>query len=125
VRKLNALHFEQILKKQKGTLSDLEKEVLDSFRDQDLLTENINEEFEERSKLTDRLSDNLAKFGGSWGFITVFIVVLVGWMVINASSYMRTDIVIFGILLLGTTGYLLDLAIVSLQHAIVPWAGRD
>jgi taurine transport system permease protein len=33
-----------------------------------------------------------------------------GWMVINASSYLRTDIVMLGILLLGGTGYLLDLS---------------
>ncbi|PKU21683.1 ABC transporter permease [Telmatospirillum siberiense] len=48
-----------------------------------------------------------------------------GWMVINASSYMRTDIVMLGILLLGVTGYLLDLAVVGLQRAVVPWAGRE
>ncbi len=29
-----------------------------------------------------------------------------GWMVINASSYLRTDIVMLGILLLGGIGYL-------------------
>ncbi|TCV92996.1 ABC transporter permease [Biostraticola tofi] len=48
-----------------------------------------------------------------------------GWMVINASSYLRTDIVMLGILLLGGIGYLLDLLLVGLQKALVPWAGRD
>ena len=36
-----------------------------------------------------------------------------GWMVINASAYLRTDVVMIGILLLGITGYLLDLALVA------------
>lgn len=47
-----------------------------------------------------------------------------GWMVINASSYLRTDIVMIGILLLGGTGYLLDLLLAGLQRWLVPWAGK-
>jgi taurine transport system permease protein len=47
-----------------------------------------------------------------------------GWMVINASSYLRTDVVILGILLLGITGYLLDLALVSIQRATIHWMGK-
>jgi taurine transport system permease protein len=49
----------------------------------------------------------------------------IGWMVINAGSYLRTDIVMLGILLLGITGYALDLALVATQKVSVPWMGRD
>ncbi|ROP60109.1 taurine transport system permease protein [Enterobacter sp. BIGb0383] len=48
-----------------------------------------------------------------------------GWMVINASSYLRTDIVMLGILLLGGIGYLLDLLLLGLQRLTVPWAGKE
>ena len=48
-----------------------------------------------------------------------------GWMVINAGTYLRTDVVMLGILLLGGIGYLFDVALVLLQRAFVPWAGRD
>ena len=48
-----------------------------------------------------------------------------GWMVINASSYLRTDVVMIGILLLGVTGYALDLALVAIQRVAVPWMGKD
>ena len=48
-----------------------------------------------------------------------------GWMVINAGTYLRTDVVMLGIVLLGLTGYLFDLALVLAQRATVPWAGRD
>jgi taurine transport system permease protein len=48
-----------------------------------------------------------------------------GWMVINASAYLRTDVVMIGILLLGITGYLLDLGLVALQRVAVPWIGKD
>ncbi|MET0314305.1 MAG: ABC transporter permease [Hansschlegelia sp.] len=49
----------------------------------------------------------------------------IGWMVVNASSYLRTDIVMLGIVLLGVTGYALDLALVGLQRWTTPWAGRS
>ena len=48
-----------------------------------------------------------------------------GWMVINASAYLRTDVVMIGILLLGITGYLLDMLLVSIQRIAVPWIGKD
>ncbi len=48
-----------------------------------------------------------------------------GWMVINASSYLRTDIVMLGILLLGGIGYLLDLLLLGLQRLFVPRAGKE
>ncbi|QRF61039.1 ABC transporter permease subunit [Variovorax paradoxus] len=47
-----------------------------------------------------------------------------GWMVINASSYLRTDVVLLGILLLGGVGYLLDLALVTAQRMSVHWSGK-
>ncbi|MDR1309122.1 MAG: ABC transporter permease [Deltaproteobacteria bacterium] len=48
-----------------------------------------------------------------------------GWMVMNASSYMRTDLVMLGIILLGLAGYLLDLALVRIERLAVPWAGKE
>ena len=48
-----------------------------------------------------------------------------GWMVMNAGTYLRTDVVMVGILLLGVIGYLLDFAIVLTQRVVVPWAGRE
>ena len=49
----------------------------------------------------------------------------IGWMVLNASSYMSTDIVMLGIILLGLTGYILDLLIVAMQRIVVPWDGKS
>lgn len=48
-----------------------------------------------------------------------------GWMIMNAGSYLRTDVVVIGILMLGVLGYLLDRAIVQLQRWLVPWAGKE
>lgn len=46
-------------------------------------------------------------------------------MVMNASSYLRTDVVMMGILILGITGYLLDLALVHAQRRWVHWMGKN
>uniref|UniRef100_UPI003F884B18 ABC transporter permease n=1 Tax=Methylobacterium sp. NMS12 TaxID=3079766 RepID=UPI003F884B18 len=48
-----------------------------------------------------------------------------GWMVVNAGAYLRTDVVMLGIVLLGVTGYALDLALVGVQRWATPWAGRS
>jgi len=48
-----------------------------------------------------------------------------GWMVINAGSYLRTDVVLLGIVLLGLTGYFFDWSLVRLQRRFAPWAGMD
>ena len=48
-----------------------------------------------------------------------------GWMVINAGSYLRTDVVLLGIVLLGLTGYFFDWSLVHLQRRFAPWAGMD
>ncbi|MGM7312763.1 ABC transporter permease, partial [Acinetobacter baumannii] len=47
-----------------------------------------------------------------------------GWMIINAGSYLRTDVVIVGIILLGTIGFILDWLIVKAQQKWAPWTGK-
>jgi taurine transport system permease protein len=47
-----------------------------------------------------------------------------GWMVMNASSYLRTDVVMLGIVFLGAIGYFLDVALVKAQRRIVHWTGQ-
>ncbi len=48
-----------------------------------------------------------------------------GWMVMNASEYLRTDVVMLGIILLGATGYLIDLTLVFMQRVSIHWMGKD
>ncbi len=46
-------------------------------------TRNPNVVIAETASLGDRISDAVARFGGSWGFINSFALVIVGWVVIN------------------------------------------
>jgi taurine transport system permease protein len=48
----------------------------------------------------------------------------VGQMVLNASNFLRTDIVIMGIILIGILAYLFDLLMRRAETALTPWKGK-
>ncbi|MCE2689313.1 MAG: ABC transporter permease subunit [Rubrivivax sp.] len=47
-----------------------------------------------------------------------------GQMVLNASNFLRTDIVIMGIVVIGVVAYLFDLLMRWVEKRLVPWKGR-
>ena len=47
-----------------------------------------------------------------------------GQMVLNASNFLRTDIVVMGIIVIGVVAYMFDLLMRWVEHKIVPWKGR-
>ena len=49
----------------------------------------------------------------------------IGWMVLDASRYLRSDIIFLGIIIMGITGILLDKSIQLIEQKIVPWKGKD
>jgi uncharacterized membrane protein len=53
------------------------------------VTQNVNRAVEERQTLGDRLADRVARFGGSWTFIMIFIGVLIAWTVLNTAILTR------------------------------------
>ena len=48
-----------------------------------------------------------------------------GWMVISASQFLRNDVILLGILLLGAMGVALTGAMRLLDRRLVHWRGRD
>lgn len=44
---------------------------------------NTNVVIEEKLTFGDRIADGVARFGGSWMFINTFMVLMIGWMVLN------------------------------------------
>ena len=65
-------YVEDALKDEVGELSKLEQEVVDSLREQENLTENINRAFERSITFGQHVADGIATFGGSWIFIGAF-----------------------------------------------------
>lgn len=46
-------------------------------------------DYEEGLTFGQRLADRIARFGGSWGFIILFMLVLVAWVVVNTLVLLR------------------------------------
>lgn len=72
-----------LLKSEKGELTDLEKEVVESMQKHELITKNAESEFDEQWSFGERLADKIATFGGSWAFLICFALFLLIWIVIN------------------------------------------
>ena len=47
-----------------------------------------------------------------------------GQMVLNASNFLRTDVVVMGIFVIGIVAYAFDLMMRYIERAVVPWKGR-
>ena len=77
------LYVEELLKTEHGELTELDRQVAESIATHDTLAENIDEDFEDRRTLGERLSDHLASFGGSWIFIISFGAVLAASIIFN------------------------------------------
>ena len=68
------------------TLDDLHSpEAQELIRDlrPHLVSDDVNEQWDEDSSFAERLSDRIASFAGSWPFITLFVLMMAGWMFIN------------------------------------------
>ncbi len=73
-----------LLQAEKGELSALEQEVLNSIREQEILATNADAEFEEKWTPGERMADRIASFGGSWTFLICFFLFLVLWIGVNS-----------------------------------------
>ena len=81
-------YVRSIVEAEKGDLSDLEREVLESITRHEILSTQVDQEYESQLTLGQRLSDGLARFGGSWRFIIIFACILAVWVLINSLALM-------------------------------------
>jgi uncharacterized membrane protein len=79
-----AKYVHSLLESEKGELTSLEEEVLHSIRDHELLSKNVDAEFEQKWTFGERLADRIAAFGGSWMFIIFFGIFITAWIGLNA-----------------------------------------
>jgi uncharacterized membrane protein len=84
---------QQLLKSGFDRFSERERRVITAIASRHHVTRNVNEALSERHTWRERLSDQVARFGGSWTFITIFIGVLIAWVIINTIAlpeYLQT-----------------------------------
>lgn len=81
-------YFENLAKVLLGqsykTLNPSEQKIIGSIAQQTPLSENLNERFREHQTLGQRAADKMAAFGGSWPFIGLFAVIIIGWIGVNS-----------------------------------------
>ena len=46
----------------------------------------------------------------------------IGWMIWDAAKFLLSDVVIMGLIVLGLTGVLLDLAMRAIAKLLMPWS---
>jgi uncharacterized membrane protein len=79
-----ANYVKNVLEKEKGEISSIEEQVIRSVNENELLSKNINTEFEQKLTFGERLADKIADFGGSWNFIVIFGCILLLWVATNS-----------------------------------------
>ena len=77
-------YIQNLLESEKGELTNLDHEVLDSLQRHETLSSNVDAEFEKDSTLGAKMADGLASFGGSWTFIIIFASILLIWIALNS-----------------------------------------
>jgi uncharacterized membrane protein len=78
-----------IIKKERGEVSELEMDVIKSLSEQELMSKNIDKEFEGKLSLGQKVADKVAGFGGSWNFIIIFGVIIAVWIGINSFALFK------------------------------------
>jgi len=77
-------YVHSLLESEKGELSSLEQEVVQSLREHEVLASNVDAEFEKTWTLGERLADRMATFGGSWACLILVSIFLSRWFVMNS-----------------------------------------
>ncbi|MDD4898812.1 MAG: DUF1003 domain-containing protein [Methanocellales archaeon] len=94
-------YIEELLKKEKGELSRIEKEVLNSLLQHETIVKNTNVEIDRSLTFGERWSDKIANFAGSWNFISIFFVTILLWVAVNSLRVLTKPIDPFPFILLN------------------------
>jgi len=77
-------YIQNLLESEKGELTVLDHQVLESLQRHETLSSNVDAEFEKDISLGEKMADGLASFGGSWTFLIIFASILFIWIALNS-----------------------------------------
>lgn len=83
IARYRSLYVEELLRDESGDFTEIERKVAQSLATHETLAENTEQQYAEKRTLGERMSDDLASFGGSWMFIVGFMVILGAWIALN------------------------------------------
>jgi uncharacterized membrane protein len=75
-------YVEQLLERERGELSDLERQVVESLA-REAVARDVEAAWAGKRTFGERVSDFVADFGGSWNFIISFFIILLVWIAFN------------------------------------------
>ena len=84
--RFRVLYVEELLRDERGELTQLDRDVARSLAEGELLSQNVEEGYRETRTIGEQLSDALANFGGSWTFLIAFGLVLGLWIAVSAAQ---------------------------------------
>ena len=76
-------YISEFLKDESGQLSQLDQQVINSFKENKVISASLDGDDKESVSVGDRVADKVAEFGGSWTFIISFILFLIVWIAAN------------------------------------------
>jgi len=77
-------YVRSLLEQEKGELTVIEHDVLESLKQHDILSADTVDSFLRNRTTGEVWADRIAAFGGSWRFILVFFGFMIVWMTINS-----------------------------------------
>ncbi|HKQ98313.1 MAG TPA: DUF1003 domain-containing protein [Candidatus Polarisedimenticolia bacterium] len=86
--KYRMAYVRSILESEKGELSSLEQDVLESIRKHELISEDLEVDVDEQRTTGQRVADKVATFGGSWAFLISFGGFLALWILVNSLVFL-------------------------------------
>jgi uncharacterized membrane protein len=75
---------EKIFSTEYEKLTEQEKHVAHHITERTPISTNIVQDFSEQMTLGQKMADKVASFGGSWIFISIFMSVMVIWIILNS-----------------------------------------
>ena len=80
---MNNIEVDQLFKVENQHLSKLHQIVRETIQSEELILQNLLNPPDEILTRGQKISDKVAKFGGSWRFIILFLVILFCWILFN------------------------------------------
>lgn len=77
-------YIASLLIEEKGQLASIDNSVMDAIKNNSILSENIEDNFDSSLSFGQKIADKIAEFGGSWTFIISFFSFLLLWIGVNS-----------------------------------------
>ena len=83
-------HFEyikeEIIQDQNET-KKINQEMLEQLKNKQIISQNLNTTINQKATFGQKSADAIAKFGGSWPFMFLFVVILGSWILLNTLHF--------------------------------------